>query len=302
MQAISNWDGDEWENWCILLIRRRYGADQVQVVPAKHRGDLGIEAFTFDGCAFQCYAAQEPTTVKDRYEKQRDKLTRDLTKLVDRQDKFLQLLGSVRINRYIFMVPFFDSHELVQHASGKTEEFRAKHLPHLTEDFHIVVIDEDAYADVREEVIRRPQPLVVVQDHSQDEVSAWIEANSQAVETADRKLRGVIEHNPTRIKAIEGLITQYIKGENALSAMRDKFPDSWENTTRYRNHKEQLLIFQYPSMDISFNSLAIIAKEIETDLGQEIPALDSMLRSALSWATIADWIMRCPLDFPSVAS
>lgn len=302
MRAVTNWDGDEWEEWCILLIRRRYGADQVQVVPAKHRGDLGIEAFTYDGCAFQCYAAQEPITVKDRYEKQRDKLTADLAKLADRQEKFLRLLGNVTIRRYMFMVPFFDSHELVQHASTKAAEYRALNLPHLHSDFQIVVVDEDAYADIREEVLLKPRPLVEVQEHTQEDVAAWIRANEQAVSAAERKLLGVIQDDPRRLQAIEALIMQYIKGENALADIRRKFPENWEMTTRYRNQKEQLLIFEYPSTDIGFNSLATIAKEIEHELSEEVPALDSRLRIAIAWASIADWIMRCPLDFPSVAS
>ncbi|MFJ8593782.1 hypothetical protein [Streptomyces sp. NPDC093598] len=240
--------------------------------------------------------------MKDRYEKQRDKLTTDLAKLADRQEKFVALLGNVKIRRYMFMVPFFDSHELVQHASTKAAEYRAKNLPHLDPGFQIVVVDEDAYADTREQVLPRPRPLVEVQEHTQDEVAAWIRANAQAVTTAERKLQGLIQDDPRRLQAIEGLIMQYIKGENALADMRRKFPDNWERTTRYRNHKEQLLIFEYPSTDIGFNSLAKIAKEIENELNEDVPALDNRLRSAIAWASIADWIMRCPLDFPSVAS
>ncbi|MEU5234666.1 hypothetical protein AB0G82_36285 [Streptomyces anulatus] len=274
----------------------------MQVVPARHRGDLGIEAFTYDGCAFQCYAAQEPIPVKERYEKQRNKLTTDLAKLEERQEKFVTLLGNVKIKRYMFMVPYFDSHELVQHASTKASEYRAKSLPHLDATFQIVVVDEDAYADVREEVLLKPRPLIEVQDHSPEEVAAWISANSRAVTTAERKLQRLIQDDPRRIQAIEGLIMQYIKGENALAHMRRKYPDNWERTTRYRNHKEQLLIFEYPSTDIGFNSLAKIAKEIEHELKEDVPALDSRLRNAIAWASIADWIMRCPLDFPSVAS
>ncbi|MFF7525097.1 hypothetical protein [Streptomyces pseudovenezuelae] len=301
MRAVANWLGEDWEEWCLMLIRRRHGADQVQVVPARHRGDLGIEAFTHDGCAFQCYAAQEPITVLERYKKQRDKLTRDLAKLEYRQEKFLRLLGNVRIDRYLFMVPFFDSYELVQHASDKAQEYRAKNLPHLHETFRIIVVDEDAYADVREEILQRPRTLVEVEDKTNDDVKTWIAANEKAVRTADGKLRSLVANDPQRLSVLESLIMQYIKGENALDAMRRKYPDNWELTTRYKNNKEQLLILQYPSDSLEFGSLAHIAKEIESELARDVPALDAPLRSALSWAAIADWIMRCPLSFPSVA-
>ncbi|MGY1499792.1 hypothetical protein ACW4TU_24980 [Streptomyces sp. QTS52] len=301
MRTVASWLGEDWEEWCLMLIRRRHGADQVQVVPARHRGDLGIEAFTHDGCAFQCYAAQEPISVLERYKKQRDKLTRDLAKLEYRQEKFLRLLGNVRIDRYLFMVPFFDSYELVQHASDKAQEYRDKNLPHLHETFRIVVVDEDAYADVREEILQRPRALVEVEDKTNDDVKTWIAANEQAVRTADGKLRSLIANDPQRVSVLESLIMQYIKGENALDVMRRKYPDNWELTTRYKNNKEQLLILQYPSDSLEFGSLAHIAKEIESELARDVPALDAPLRSALSWAAIADWIMRCPLSFPSVA-
>ncbi|MGW7138822.1 hypothetical protein [Streptomyces xanthophaeus] len=274
------------------------------MVPAKHRGDLGIEAYTYSGCAFQCYAAQEPIPVKDRYEKQRDKLTRDLGKLASRKEQFARLLGDTRIERYMFMVPFFDSHELVQHAAEKSREFRNLQLPYLHEDFQVVVVDEDAYADVREEVLKRPRPLIEVGDHTLEEVAAWIQANGPVVSIAENKLRGILAESPRRMQVIEGLVMQYIKGENALGEMRRRYPDNWELTTRYRNHKEQLLIFEYPSDSIAFNSLSAIAKEIAEELEGEVPALaaDPRLRSALAWSSIAGWIMRCPLSFPSVAS
>ncbi|TQS07419.1 hypothetical protein [Microbispora hainanensis] len=240
--------------------------------------------------------------VKDRYEKQRDKLTRDLAKLEDRQEKFLRLLGHVRIKTYVFFVPFFDSYELIQHASDKTQEYRDKHLPHLDPDFHIVVLDEDAYADTREQVLQQPRALIDVEISSPEQVRAWIEANEELVATADTKLRDLVADEPRRLKVIEGLIGQYVNGENALERMRSKYPENWEFTSRYRNHKEQLLVLEYPSDSVEFGNLAQIAKEIDAELGRDVPALDGRLRTVIAWASIADWLMRCPLSFPSPTS
>lgn len=300
MKPVSNWLGDDWERFCLLLIRQRYGADQVQVVPARHRGDLGIEAFTFSGCAFQCYAVQEPVPVKERYEKQRDKLTRDLAKLEANKDDFLRLLGDVKINKYIFLVPSFDSYELIQHASDKAIEYRAKNLPQLDTSFRIVVLDEEAYADVREQVLERPKRLIDIEVSTESEVRVWIEANEHLVGTVDSKLRGLVLDNPHRERVLEGLITQYISGENALDIMRRKYPDNWELTSRYRSHKEQLLVLEYPMDALEFGNLAQMAKEIDAELGRDVPALDGVLRSVIAWASIADWIIRCPLRFPKV--
>ncbi|MEU4763390.1 hypothetical protein AB0H12_09055 [Actinosynnema sp. NPDC023794] len=292
------WDGNEWEEWCLLLIQRRYGADQVQTVPAKHRGDLGIEAFTHDGCAFQCYAAEEPISVKERFEKQRDKLTRDLKKLEVKKDEFKKLLGRVKIERYMFLVPTFDSQELVQHASTKAEEYRAKALPHLHDNFRIVVATDKAYAEYIDELLRRPRTLIDAYNSSQDDIRTWMTANADAVQKADTKLTALLTDQGARNKTIEGLITQYINGTNALDRMREKYPENWESTTRYQNTKESLLALEYPTFDGKMQTLTGMAKDIAKELETEVPALDNRLRVTLSWQSIADWILRCPLDFP----
>jgi hypothetical protein len=294
----KHWDGNEWEEWCILLLQRRYGADQVQTVPAKHRGDLGIEAFTHDGCAFQCYAAQEPISTKERFEKQRDKLTRDLAKLENKKEEFKKLLGQVRIERYMFMVPIFDSQELVQHASTKAEEYRKKKLPHLHESFRIIVATDTAYADVIEELLRKPRTLIDLHPTSAAEVDTWMTQNEADVQTAERKLRSLFTDPNQRARTLQSLINQYVTGTNALDRMREKFPTTWEGTTRYQNHKEDLLALEYPTFDSGASSLTVLAKDIARELEHEVPALDSRLRTAVSWLSIADWIMRCPLDFP----
>lgn len=281
----------------MLLLRRRYGADQVQTVPAKHKGDLGIEAFTYEGGAFQCYACEEPRPVAERYEKQRDKLTEDLSKLESKKVELLKLLGPVRIRRYMFMVPFFDSHMLVQHATTKAAEFRGKNLEHLDSDFTVVVVNEAAYADEAEALRLRPEILVAVPAQADEDVQTWKRSNEAAVTTADRKLQALISAERQRALTIESLITQYIKGENALGSLRQKYPDSWELAEHYKNHKESLLVLQYPTGSLNSTSLASMAKEIELELKDAVPAADSVLRTTLAWSSIADWIMRCPLDF-----
>lgn len=84
-QTTLDWDGPSWEQHCLKLLRLRYKAPgQFEYVPSSDQGDLGIEGFSHDGCAYQCYAPEGPLPIKDRYERQRDKLTEDLAKLETR--------------------------------------------------------------------------------------------------------------------------------------------------------------------------------------------------------------------------
>ena len=90
--AQSAWSGDDWQEFCMLLLRERYSHHQFQEMPDKDKGDLGIEAFSLDGCAYQCYAPEQAVTVTERYERQRDKLTKDLGKLKKNEAKLKRVL------------------------------------------------------------------------------------------------------------------------------------------------------------------------------------------------------------------
>lgn len=72
--SIQTWSGEEWENFIQRLLKRHHGHTNYQEVPAKHGGDLGLEGFSTNGCASQCYAAQGYRDTNSLYEAQRDKM------------------------------------------------------------------------------------------------------------------------------------------------------------------------------------------------------------------------------------
>ncbi|MGW8883054.1 hypothetical protein [Streptomyces sp. NPDC055749] len=298
MTATHHYSGDEWEQYCLLLARRHYGADRVQEVPARHGGDLGIEAFTFCGRAFQCYAPVEPLSTAERYEKQRDKLSTDLRKLSTKQKDLHRLLGDVKINTYIFLVPIFDSAHLVQHASAKAEEVRSKNLPFITADFKVSVATDSSYARERSEILERSPSLVDVVPTPPGEVDSWMEGNSQLAETALAKLAKLRLPPGSRLAYLEQLVNQFLDSENALARLREKYPDQWEAATGSKVRKERKLVLEYPPG--STNNAAdvtSIVKSLKEELSRQVPALDDSFIDAMSWGSIADWLMRCPLDF-----
>jgi len=72
ISATEQFDGDEWQEFIVQLLYLRYGTDLVEV-PDKHKGDRGIEAFTNDGCAFQCYSPESPSIVSEVAAKHKQK-------------------------------------------------------------------------------------------------------------------------------------------------------------------------------------------------------------------------------------
>ena len=77
----ENWDPNDWELHAFGLLQDRHGALNVMKVPARHKGDYGLDYYCLSGCvAYQCYAVQEPCDVADRATKQIAKITTDLRK------------------------------------------------------------------------------------------------------------------------------------------------------------------------------------------------------------------------------
>ncbi|HIJ55017.1 MAG TPA: hypothetical protein HPQ03_02720 [Deltaproteobacteria bacterium] len=68
--------GDAWEKYCQKLLKLKY--NDYQEVPARYAGDLGVEGFTHTGIAFQCYCQDGEPISDELYEKQRDKVTKDI--------------------------------------------------------------------------------------------------------------------------------------------------------------------------------------------------------------------------------
>jgi hypothetical protein len=58
---IEYWDGNDWEDHVLRLLQDMHGAENVQPVPATHKGDCGIDYFCVNkGIVYQCYACEGP--------------------------------------------------------------------------------------------------------------------------------------------------------------------------------------------------------------------------------------------------
>lgn len=161
------------------------------VVPDRHTGDFGIEGFSRDGCAYQCYAAREPLEIQVLYEKQRDKMSADIRKFYNNQSDLQALFGPVvTISRWILVVPRHDSAKLTQHAETKAAEVRAKNLPYVAEDFAINVVTDEYFLLERSQLLAEGvrQIRVSIDQMPPTDVHGWADDNDTLVRTLDRKL------------------------------------------------------------------------------------------------------------------
>ncbi|ONH30924.1 hypothetical protein BL254_23760 [Protofrankia sp. BMG5.30] len=128
--------------------------------------------------------------------------------------------------------------------------------------------------------------------------SDWAIENTELVATATRKLSFLPSKEMAR-RYLETLMKQYLQAENVLETMRLKYPDQWQAAERCRAQKEDLLVLEYGAFfdSPSASQILKIVEDLTQDLQRSVPALGIDMARQFSWASVADWLMRCPLDF-----
>ena len=59
-RTLQVFEGDEWEEFALLLLQERHGPLNVHKVPADDLGDLGLDYFCIaEGVVYQCYAVDD---------------------------------------------------------------------------------------------------------------------------------------------------------------------------------------------------------------------------------------------------
>jgi hypothetical protein len=94
------WDPNDWELHVYGLLQDRHGPLNIYKVPARHKGDHGLDYYSLeDQVSYQCYAVQEPCAVADRADKQKAKITTDLKKFCTNKVELSRLFGSIQMSR-----------------------------------------------------------------------------------------------------------------------------------------------------------------------------------------------------------
>jgi hypothetical protein len=297
--ARSVGDSHEWEEKCKRLLAIRYG-DELQLIDASRLGDLGLEAFArTSGLAFQCYAPLEPLSTKDRYEKHRDKLTRDLGKLATNAAALAVILGTTSLRRYVFMVPQFDP-QLLEHCGRKSGEMRALGLAILEVDFDIVVQTEDNYPLELAQLIELAlEPLLIEIPEVEAEVQArWAAANVPLVATLTEKIGRFRLSEKDSLELRDEFLRHYLSREQLLGQILDEAPEIRARLERRIRQRETLLATARLMAGMQpLEHANSVVRELKDELLNESKALQPVGAEALAYGTAADWLIRCPLDF-----
>ena len=189
--VTPEYDGNEWERKVKHWLRLRYPDGSFEEVPAEHQGDFGIEGFSRDGIAYQCYAPKSALKVAELYENQRIKITTDIKKFIERRVELLKLFGDLKIKSWWLVVPEHRSAKLVQHATLKTREVLQANLPYVSPDFYIHIAVAEEFANERKAAIRKGVEKLHLQcDEVQPvHIQEWTGNNDAFITTLDKKIR-----------------------------------------------------------------------------------------------------------------
>ncbi|MBQ1497664.1 MAG: hypothetical protein IIZ38_05055 [Sphingomonas sp.] len=301
MAIRREWKGDEWQEFALQLVQRRHGAENVQVVPDKVKGDAGLEFFTTCGCLYQCYAPQEASDVAKAASAMKAKAGRDLPKLKKNQAIIEKLLAGTKGKRWILLCPFLDNKEVVASVRERGVTIRAENLPFLTSEFEALChSQQDFLAEIEQlKALSLGPPLSVAPPTAEQVKDAA--GNTEIGVRIDAKLGRAFGPNAPAVQ-VAARRDQYVKAhlhrENTLEQLRDNHAVLWERAFETIEAEEARLIAVGATSTIPGQQLQESMNRIESSLAEALPTLNPALRTRIALGTISDWLIRCPLDFP----
>lgn len=300
--TYPEYDGNEWERRVKNWLRLRYPGGQFEEVPAEYLGDFGIEGFSRDGIAYQCYAPRGALKVKELYENQRIKITTDIGKFIERKAELTKLFGPLKIKSWWLVVPEHRSSKLVQHATSKAQEVTDANLPYVAPDFSIHIAVPADFAAEREAAIHKGIEALKLEEIEVTslKIQEWADSNDEFVNKLDRKIKAYSrESRPERIRDIrEKWIACFILAENMLKKLQLTYPGPWEELCAVKRRKENRLFLKYSGTRAGNDVLGEIIKELCSDILQRVPNLDPKHADDIAVGTVSEWLHRCPLNFP----
>ena len=303
---FGTFDGDKWESISQICFKQNFREEGYQEVKATP-GDYGIEGFTRTGKVFQCYCPDELYSSSELYTKHRDKITADLNKLKTYESQLKKFLGETKINKWYFVTPIYGKNDIVAHCTSKRDEVKSWGLP---------IIDNDNFEVIFEDINFLHPHLTLALDATNQKINLspnqpvtetdklkWKGKQISLVENAQRKhslrFKGKTSDVDKKVdKLTEITIASFLGGNILLRIWQNEYPTEYEKFLSIVSLIENEVIEKcmFPTQDknelyFSFKSL------VEEKLNAAFPKLEQEMIMNLTNQVLADWILRCPINF-----
>jgi hypothetical protein len=300
LEEISAVDpGEAFEEMCLGLLRRRYPPEKLVYLPAALGGDYGIEAFSKDGIAYQCYADRDSLTLRHRTDKQKQKLYRDTRKLQQNAAKLEAVLDGLVFEDYILLVPQFHAAELVAYAVERAEAVRGFDLSFIAATFSISIKEpkdypEELRAAEADGSVKALVPDPAVADEDIDQLT---KDTPELVTTLEGKLQSLDGEADDLVELRNELLRAFLVKEEVMGGLKE-WPETWEAVERRRQLRQEKLALEN---QLDPSSPAERVGSLISGYQEDLVAAASGLRESdaqrLAIGQVGDWLMRCPLRF-----
>lgn len=304
-------DGDSWEELCQSCYRIRYQSEHYMEVPAIHEGDAGIEGFTQNGIVNQCYCPEREYSDDELYAHQRDKMTKDINKLLSLDyKKRLKELGVPPIKEWHFVIPYYKDSRIIQHAASKKKEVINKKKANPTlydyiDDKFIIVIKQAE--DFRFEITRTIRKSLTDTKLDLSGIEAkrpdWLNCDSEKVKNIKRKVEavmGTIAVEEDFNEVVDLYIDSYIKGMEIMKTLRVSYAEIYEDVYRLEQaYKKQVKMKTMMNTDKTMNSDIFneILKDFEQQLKDTCGYFSATSILELKTDIISMWLADCSMQF-----
>lgn len=305
--------GEEWEKLCNSCYRIRYQEQGYQEIPAKYKGDGGIEGFTKNGIVYQCYCPEKTYTDDELYEHMRDKMTEDVSKFISKDyEPVLKRLGIHNVREWHFVVPEYRDKRILEHAEKKRKavlEYKkrnSKQCDYISEDFTITIKVIDDFKLELSKIIRNDYDskidLTVLRKKNVD----WTNCDSAKVNNVKRKIKavmsGIDDDDQDYIDIVNRYMESYVIGIELMEKLRKDQVDLYEQIIGLETtYKRQIEIKTKTNTDSSINQKLFteILDEFQDILEKEFPYLPRASIGELKDDMISSWLADCSMQFRS---
>ncbi len=310
-------DGDEWEAFCQSCLKIKYQHNNFKSVPADGGdGDCGLDGFNAIGDAFQCYCPEKEYTDQELYEHQRQKVTDDIQKLKNYQDKIKRILNGKKISTWHFTTPIIKSKDLITHCNTKVNLVKSWNLEFIDDDFQIGLKDYEYFRPeiplvISSQQILHPthsigidfEPMELTEQTIEDYKSKY--ENNVFVENGLRKNTKLfprldnIDYTENIIKLTDSNIEAKIIGDGLVKLWANAYDLQYEKFVRVTTSLGKI-IKQESLLPVTNNQerLKEIKRVVKEVLDKEFSNfLSESNKHELTTYLVSFWILECSLDF-----
>ena len=220
--------------------------------------------------------------------------------------KLAALLGPTVLKEWILVVPRWEDKSLLAHAEDKIKSLRTAGLGFIapeivpgictTENF---IVERQQLVQAGKESLRIAAALV-----DQAQITDWVAANDVLVARLDGKALAIRHQDAaTARKLRDESVRHYLDGQNALTKLRADYPDIFEVVDRIKKDKEHFLATEsLTTSALPPDHWRETRDSLEAEHAQALHGLDRFTVRQFVHEAVADWLLRCPLDFPTPPS